>query len=308
MYSKVLITLFVLSSLAFSSVVFAQTRLNSGQSTFIVQPILLEDVPDFTGLNKLGLTGDLTFLNIRWKAKDPGGIERDIGVECYLNCQNPGKDIDTNCRGIQKCSYLGPTGDHSCSILNPQYSFKNNNNVTCKFYDPRLPAIGFLPYPNRTFKPIDFQISSGKPTVTVGKSFPFPVNVLTKGMIRDKFNVNISALQNEFFVDIKNPQTSTEELKYDDIGRVFPTITYFISTKIPLMILARSSKDPVVCSNDNDCNYLNIGGFQSKCVSNQCWKRLDVEIDAGKASLPEYDLLGLVLILIFSAAVAFKKF
>lgn len=311
MYLKIVLA-FAVSFFLLSPLALGQTVLNSGQKTFTVQPILLEQVPDFTGLNKLGLTGDITFLNIRWKAKDPGGIEREIGADCYLNCPNSGKDIDKNCKVVNdvlhKCSYLGPTGDHSCSILNPAFDFRNTNNVTCKFYDTKLPGVGFLPYPNRTFKPIDFEISSGKPTVTVGKSFPLPINIQTKGLLRDRFEVNISALQNEIFVDIENPLTKTEELKYGDIGRVFPTITYLVSVKTPLTILGRASTDPLSCTIDDDCRHLDNGGFKSRCVNKQCWKRADVEIDAGKANLPEYEMFGLFAILILATLIAYKKF
>jgi hypothetical protein len=308
----------LLFSIFLIPVASAQTVLRPGETNFTVDAIILDPVTDYAGVNEIGLAGDVNYLNIKWNATYDSGEERDIGVKCYLNCPDPLPDIDVKCAPYQACSYLGPTGVRICTIPTPNYLFKNINNITCKFYDPLNPSIDYIPreclpfkcYINRTFWPINFSLSAApaKIEITVGKSFILPIDVKNFGLLKSNFTVNTTALKPEI-ASIDNSVTATETLGYGQIGRVYPRITLLYSDALTLKILAKSGIEPVPnfdtsCSVNSDCSHYG----SAECMNNRCWKRLDVQISAGNASLPEFDITGVIQILLLAAlALVFIK-
>ncbi len=303
------ILVFILIVLLFLKGVSAQ-ELQPGETTFEIIPLGLEPLPpgeDFTNTTQtLGLYGDLSYLNIKWSARYVDGKERVIGVECYLNCPNPGTNITTNCASYKistnYCSYKALTGYGFCTIVKPGYLFKGQiNNVTCSFYDPSKPDIKFLPYPSRTFKPVDFYVfSTSTGSITVGESFVLPVNIRNLGLIIGNFTSNVSALIKPQLVFIENQIGQTETLKYNQIGRLYPKITFLSAEKINFKVLTKSNIDPTTCSISADCSYL---GTDAECIDGKCWKRITVEIDASMSSLPEFNWTGLLQIIALSTAV-----
>jgi len=288
-----------------------------GRTPFYVEPIVLLNTQD---VHPIGLKGDQSFLNVRWNAKYVSGLDRNIGVRCYLNCPESGSDIDANCNGYQNCNYLGPTGQHSCVILYPNYQFIPTNNITCKFYDPGDPALEYIPYPTRAFKPIDFYVSTPSVSITIGQAYDLLTIIKSTGVISTNFTVNITALNNEQLIILSNPLIQTETIDYIGIVSISPRLNVLSVNPINLKILTKSNLESapnfnIICNaNNNDLNnpsldcpqFGNLGtGY---CFKNRCWGRLDVTITAGRASLPEFDLFGFIQIFIISAIIFFLKF
>jgi hypothetical protein len=295
----------------------AQTELGSGNTSFTVKPIILEEIPFDVNQNQycgnpnrpqtqnfnLALVGDPDFLNVRWIARDPGGIERQIGVDCWLDCPANPDQLLTNislCNGYQKCSYVGPTGDHSCSIQKPVYNFRSGNNVTCRFYDTILPSQGLV-VENRTFFTVDYEIYTPTVTLTVGEDAILPIDVKSFGILPNYYTNNLTALQSGQLVLIKNSFSNTDTVKCGESGRTFPTLKFLSAGSVPFGIFSRSSIDTTTCLSDADCVYLSGSGTIGQCVSNVCWKRYDLNVLAGVASLPEYGFIGFLAILILSS-------
>jgi hypothetical protein len=309
---RVLILLLI--SLLIASIAFSQITLLPGETTFRVGSIFLKQLPpeeDYTGTAQfLGLTGDLNYLNIRWDAYYYTGEEKDVGVWCYLNCPNPLSPIDSNCVGYQNCTYFGPTGKHSCSISLPRYNFTNINNVACRFYDPSNPSIEYLPYPNRTFYSIKFEVSSPAVTISVGEPFTLVINVKNVAFLKSSFTTNISFNPSAFSppVLIENPFSSTEEVSYSQIASSFPRITFLATGNANFEIYSKSNIEPVqnfntACNSDTDCP-----AFAPHCINNRCWAKQMVTISAGKKSLPEFDFLGIIFILLIATVLLALNF
>jgi hypothetical protein len=318
---------FIFTAIAFLlliSLAFAQILLPPAETEFNIIPIILTpvtpgqpgspdplgDLPgDFTGTSQtIALRGDFNYLSVRWNANFVDKSERNIGVRCYLNCPNPGDDIDENCKNFQKCEYLGLVGPRSCAIPNPDYIVdlppQETNAVACKFYDPAAPSVEFLPYPTRTFRPIDFSLSLSEVTATVGQAFSFPISVIPRGLIAGAYTFKVTELLQPNALFIERNTGFTEELGYGQPGRFSPRITYLISKPTNIEVLANANSDPIKCNDDTECSYIG----DSKCVDNKCWKKVDVRLNAGKASLPEFDAFGFFQIMMLSSVVLLITF
>lgn len=291
------------------------TQLGSGSTNFTVNPIVLSDIPliagDYCGNPKypqtqnfkLGLSTSPGFLNVRWNAQDPGGIEREIGVNCWMNC-NATSNFAQACAGFQTCSYRGPTGQHACSINGPRYNYNSDNNVTCRFFDPILPSLD-LDIENRTFKTVDYEISTPPLSLTVGSPITVPIDVKSFGILNNTFTNNITALQNQQLVFVQNGYAITDSASCGATVRTFPSVNFLSAVKITFELLSHTSVDGTSCSADSQCGYLDNGAFKSQCVAGTCWKRLDVSMDAGLASLSEYNIYGFIALILGSAALFF---
>lgn len=298
--------------------------LEGGETDFEILGIVINPYPpgpdsnpnDYTGSSQtLALYGDLSYMNIKWIAKYSDELDRKIGVSCYLNCLNPGQDIDNNCprTPINYCNYTDFTGYGFCTIINPSYLFENQlNNVTCKFYDPSRPDIKYLPYPNRTFYPTGFQVFTTQPgSITVGQQFILGLNIKSAGMIITNYTANVSVLPNlqgRISALVENSVSNTTELKYNEIGKLTPKITFLSAEKVNIKVLTRSNVDPFTCIEDTDCTSYGSG---AECIDNNCWKMNIVEMTAGTASLPDFNWTGLLQIMILSAGtiliIGFKR-
>lgn len=301
----------------------ADTVLGSGNASFTVKPIILSEIPFDIDQNQycgnpdrpqtqnfnLALVGDPGFLNVRWDAKDPGGIERQIGVNCWLNCVADPDQLLSNvnlCAGYQNCSYVGPTGDHSCSIQTPSYNFNSGNNVTCRFYDTLLPSQGLV-VENRSFYTVDYEVFTPSVSLTVGTDAILPIDVKSFGILPNYYTNNLTALQNSQLVSVSGQFANTANVRCGENGRTFPNIKLLSSGEIPFLILSRSSVDTTVCTVDAECGYLSDGPAPGRCVSNVCWKSYDLSIQAGVASLPEYGIVGFAIIILISTFLFARK-
>ena len=296
-----------------------ETVLQPGIATFTLESISLQPVdaegnpqPVDANDNLLGLTGNLNYLNIFWNARYFSGTQMDMGVKCYLNCENPGEDIETNCAGKQSCSYVGPPGERTCTISNPTYEFKTINKVTCKFYNPAVPAIEYKPYINRTFKPINFEISpSTILTVNLGKPFNLPINLKNTGLFTNNYRVNITAFYPNI-VSIDRGLILTDTITTKKITTVYPTITILSTTspaRIGIWTYSTNVMNPA-CIVKEDCNYMG-GSYDCEIASGKCAQYYLVDIKTGVVALPEFDWFGVVQIMLLAtivfAAINFKK-
>lgn len=295
----------------------AQILVDSGETPFFVQPIILSTptslpgdycgiASDGTTLNsRLPMRGDSSYLNIRWRANDPGGIEREIRANCYLNCPAPGLDPDVGCAALpenQKCTYNGPTGEHSCSITGPNYNQNSKNTVVCKFFDPRNPSIN-IATESRSFYVVDYGISINSLDVSVGSKFGLPIDTTSYSMFRTNFTVRVDPKRSNVIVDQGTSGTSI--VNCGETARALPGFNILTTGTVPVDIYVKSSVDNFACTSDLDCqNYMKSSGGTAFCNSlgkttfpdNRCWKKLLVNINADYASLPEFNLVGFLIL------------
>ena len=287
----------------------AQIVLPPKDVTFFIEPVVLSLCPDYTNTKQfLCLQGDLSSLTAQWNANYFDNSERRIGVKCYLNCPNAGNDIENQCAIAQQCSYLGLVGSHSCSITSPTYQFNLlpgvYNNVTCKFYDPdnvddKGKPLQFVPYPSRIFRPIDYSISASPVSVNLGETFNFPLSVIPLGLIPSQYNFILTELTLPNALSIDRITSTTGTLSYGQVGRFSPQVTYLVSKPSTVRVQVSASNDPIICTIDSDCSYLG----DAVCITNKCWEKVDLQLNTGKASLSEYDILGFLQIMLLSAFV-----
>lgn len=323
MSGKFFIYVLVLSAVSFSFLLMpsseAQTQLGPGMAGFQVTPVILEDVPfdegqycgnpkDTATVNKkLALVGDADFLNVRWKVRDPQGAERQIGTQCWLNCPANSTGIITTpslCNGYQVCNFTGPTGDHACSIQQPQYRYNDNNTVICRFYDVVDYGQG-LESPNRTFRLVDMEVSVPPLTITVGSETTLPVSVKSFGILENSYLTNTSALNDAYLVSVKNAVGTTSPAKCGEVVQSYPSILFLAASRLPFSILTHNQLDNTVCSADDECNYLDSQGVDGACVNSMCWEDTQVNLEAGLASLPDFPFHLVFVIFGLAAAVVF---
>lgn len=312
---------FALVVLISSSVAFAETVLNSGSGDFEVRPIILQDTiyqeGDYCGnpnnqstMNfKLGLKSSPGFLNIRWVAEDPAGIERNLGVDCWMNCPASVDAIEGNpsiCNGYQSCTFNGPTGEHACSIIDPQYLFDADNRVACRFYDLLDPSLS-LEVPERVFRTVDFDIQTSPVTITVGSETNLPVTVKSFSALQTHFTNNMTVLNNEDgLVLTENAVADTEQVTCGQTTQTIPSLNFLVAKSTTLSILVHESADGKACTFNLECSYLDNGPYTGVCQSNVCWKRLDVNVNAGALSLSEYNIVGIIAVVLASFFLFFR--
>lgn len=318
---------FILFSFLFIHFAFAQSScdppfcidLNPGDADFEVRPIALIDTPfdegDYCGnpsepgtLNrKLGLRATPGFLNIRWIAEDPAGIERNLGVDCWLvgsSCTVPAAvfvETPSVCSN-EMCSFRGPTGEHACSIVDPDYEFNGENRVICRFFDLG-DTTKTLESPDRKFKTADYVITVPPIAVTVGDDVRFPINVKSFGILPSFFTNNLTVLGNDGSVIVENGYKDTNKVTCGGITETIPLLKFLIAKNVVISILVHSSADEFSCSTSSQCAYLDNSPFTGVCQQNKCWSRSDIPINAAVTSLSEYNILGFVAIIVAAFAI-----
>jgi hypothetical protein len=323
-----LAAIFTITLIGLAGLAQAQTTLNPGERDFSIKTILLFDVPvqkgDYCGnparpetlQTKLNFNGDKDFLNILWQAQDPNGLQRDIRATCYLNCPNPTVPLSASCAGYQTCGFDNiPTGQHSCSILSPAYNYKGENTVACEFNDVEERGDPVM-YQAR-FWAIDYSTSAASKTITLGSDTTVPVDVRYFGLLQSNFTINMTQLQQTGII-IERNLTNTNNMICGDVTRVFPRVHFTLASESPygIKVLTKSNSDITTCSTNLDCSYLDQSLFPAECLKPEgapsdqgiCWMRTDVEIRVGKASLPEYGLVGFLILIFGAAAVAWRRF
>jgi hypothetical protein len=267
----------------------AQTVLEPGEKVFTVKSMII---------SALQLQGNYSttgsyYLNIYWNSYYIVGTG-DIGAICYLNC-NP-KTAD--CSSAKNCSYLGPTGNAVCTIINPSYNFYGDNIVICKFYDPATPDIPYEPYPNKPFRPVAFSVWLFGVTSTIGKEFSLQTNVKNTGLFDDRYNVTVSTPTPNILA-IQNPEAFVGPLKGDSYLNVPETGASY--TRLTVL-----TDEPCVCITVNSTVKADIPGSYNMdstgCPAN-C-----VKIKSKLASLPDFGFLGILQIILLAGILAYLNF
>ncbi len=296
--------------LLFPNQVIGEIVLTPGSASIIITSIVLEPSTQEAAIidpdNFLGLYGDPWYLNIIWNARYIDNIERPIGIRCYLNCPYISGDLDTVCNGYQNCSYEGVVGEHFCTIIDPNYIYdrSSNNRVYCKFYYPPDPLIEFLPYPNTTFKPINFEIATETQIgVTVGDSFILPITIINKGLFQDLYYVNVTPDSNSLsFLFVENGYSQTKKIYFNQSSTVYPRITVlatppqnlYLSIKVNSNI-SRYVNELLFCS--NDCAWLDSN---SLCIDNYCWLEKFLALKGNYKIMSEYSTVFLLEMFVIS--------
>jgi hypothetical protein len=289
MKAKMLIVFLALISLF--PLVEAQTTLKPGQTTFSVQSILVSAIQ---------LQGNPSYLNIYWNATYIGGAG-NIKTICYLNCNPKAAD----CSSAQNCSYTGPTGSAVCTIINPLYKYYEDNLAVCKFFNPAFPTTPYEPYPNKTFRPVAFNVWLSSATVVIGTPLDLQANVKNIGLFDDSYNVTVSTpTPNILWIDPQTAQTFVGPLKGDSYLSI--PETGFSSAGLTVL-----TDDPCVCVTANSTARADVLGNYNMNVdcSDPAKPYLKcIKIKSKLASLPDFGLLGIIQIILLAAAVALLKF
>lgn len=275
-HGTLIVFLMLLSILPTASV--GQISLNPANTVLIVQSIVLSNISN----SALGLSGNLNYLNTFWNATYfPTSPDR-IGAKCYLNCPYVSGDLEASCTSpsIQNCTYLGSQGTASCTMTNPHYFFNfQQNNITCKFYDPDNPSFNFTPYPTSVFQPLNFTPFVSGLTATVGSIVQWKISVLNLGLLNDSYNITIVNPSN--ILQITPLTMNTSSVSYTESASMYPQVI-FLSSAIPNAQIQVST-----ASNTNPLTNIT----------------LTIQLKSGFNSLPDFDTKGLALIVIVSSII-----
>jgi hypothetical protein len=284
MKTKTLIVFLALISLF--PLVEAQTTLKPGQTTFTIKSILISAIQ---------LQGNPSYLNVYWNASYINGTGT-IGANCTLNCNPKAAD----CSSAQYCSYLGETGVGVCTIVNPTYKYHEDNSIVCKFLDPAFPNATYEPYPNKTFRPMSFNVWLSPATATIGAEFSLQINVKNTGLFDDSYNVTASTpTLNILSINPQTAQTSVGPLKGDsylnspETGFSYVKLTVLTDEPCVCIAVNSTTKADVIGSYAMDST-----GCQTNCV----------QIKSKLASLPDFGLMGIMQIILLAGIVALAKF
>jgi len=300
-----LVVILLLTVLLISSCSLAQTT-----TTTILGVPLLPGTANFSisaiyvpsgGVN---VTGNATYLNSYWEAYYSDGSEKNIGVVCFLNCD---ESFGPCSPPVQNCTVFVPPGKGVCSITTPKYNTPYNtvDFVSCRIYDPANPDL-VKGYFNSTFTPIDFSVSFSKFSSVVGEEFSFPIDVKNSGLFSDRYTVNISPTQgDEAIVNIR-PDTKyfiTDEIHGDSFDphiwrQLGPELKSF---NIKITILDASA-NAGICVNVTSERMREYGYTMSKPLpSDAC-----IEMTTQFKVMPELSLSSLLFLLLIASAFIFK--
>ncbi len=250
---------------------------------------------------EIRLIGNRKYLNIFWKSGYFEGERKEIAIKCFLNCFNPGDDIESNCAGYQNCTSIALAFTQAaCTIQDPQYNFENLNLIMCKLFDPSFPDVEFKPYPNTTFWTLNFSLLPIKNiTSTVGSSIVLPLTIKNLGLLDDTYEINITPLTNPNFISIKDRLTNLS-LKSNELGSQSIKITPLFSTSVDLGIWVYSTSPEWF--NCNNCP----SGFVCEASSGKCSKYISLKIESGNSSLSEISSLEIIFLILIALFLIYK--
>ena len=296
---KITLLLFITLVLVFTPAGYAQFQLLPANFTFTILSIWVFPVryspyggnflyPEtlMTGEHPLGLEGHVRdYLNVRWNASYSDGSRRDIKVECYLNTPD------------QKCTKTSVAGEEDgCTIMFPAYDYTTLNVVICNFSDPINPSL-YNGTVNRSIQPIAFEVTAPLSSATVGQQFVWEVGVINRGALATNFSVNISSSFPEA-VWVSPSSGNTSSVYWGEIAKFYPRMNFLLATDLTLYLFVRpTADDQISCP----CPLIPYG-TNSACIDNKCWYKLEIPIKVGIASLPEFDLFGLLQIVLLALA------
>ncbi len=236
--------------------------------------------PQSPHIGFFGFSGDTSAFTTDWEAFYPDdNPAREMKVKCGLNCDPEIQDC-SQVQGKACLPYDAPqTGDvkkGSCSVLSPAYDFSTTNRIICLFYDPANSALKTRT--SNDFTPADFDArTSNKITTTVGKAVELKIDISNKGLIPDSYTITLTPPN---AVDA-TPSTITT-------GLIGPGKTVSATTSVTPLVDTNGKLDITITS-----------GASPKSQT------LKVQLEPGFFALPEFELPGLIQIMILAGAVYF---
>jgi len=165
------------------------------------------------------------------------------------------------------------------------------------------------------FYPVKYKFWTTGISTTVGKSIDLPIYVQNLGLLPDTYNVTVAYPGedvNPNIIKIENAKSQTEQLSTYEIGKTSARLTLLSATagSITLRVYVMSSSDATynpssTCISSSECSYL---GENYYCLSGKCARYTEVIVRTGMASLPEFNWLGLLQIILLASILAFVKF
>ncbi|MEM5831177.1 MAG: hypothetical protein QXO40_03165 [Candidatus Aenigmatarchaeota archaeon] len=317
---KSFIFLAIFLFLTFLKIGEAQIILRPGSGEFVLVSIRLNLVEqDYTGSKQyIGILGDKSRLDIFWDAEYQPAVQdptlSNISVTCWLNCNATNSSDISICSSYKNCSYLGPTGFSSCSISNPNYNYSSQNIVLCKFSNPNYPNLEFVlsdgSYPRRVFYPIRYSVSSVGGIYPVGSLVTFPISFLSYSFLKSNYTAFIYIKpenQNDIYVD--NSYNTTRILKYGELDTVYPKLSFLIKRDNTVFYINTTSNELPTFSSLNLCPSPRVIVGRDALLSlinGKCIYSFEVTSGSTYYSMPEYDFLFSIIILIFSALIFYS--
>jgi hypothetical protein len=238
----------------------------------------------------LGLEGSTPdYLNIRWNATYSDFVSHPIDVFCYLNTKNQ------NCT---KSYVQNPGEETGCTIFLPNYDYKELNTVICNFSKPDYPTLfGAV---NRSLQPVAFRVSAPPEGKPVGQMFTWKVDVLNLGILESNFTVNITS-HPEGTIWINPSASTSSSIEYGKVTSFYTQVSFLVAGDVQLWVYTRPGADVTACSIDGECS-TTVYSTQH-CFDSKCWSKQELLIKVGLASLPEFDLSGLIQIMLLASVV-----
>jgi hypothetical protein len=243
------------------------------------------DYPEtlLTQEHPLGLEGHTKdYLNIRWNASYSDWSTGYIRVECRLNTG-------------QTCAKTSVSGEEDgCTIMFPSYNYDSLNTVVCNFTDPLHPNL-FNDTVNRSIQPIAFSVGASLGSVTVGQELAWEIDVLNKGALATNFSVNISS-SSPTAIWINPSVANTSSVYWGEVAKFHPQLSFLLATDLTLKVLVRPTVDDRISCPCPQIPYT----ANSECIDNKCWYKLEIPIKVKIASLPEFDVFGILQIILLA--------
>ncbi len=249
------------------------------------------------------VVGNRKYLNIFWTTKYFSDWKKEIAAKCYLNCLNPGDDIESNCVGYQSCNSTTIAGSQGvCTITDPNYDYTTANLIVCKIYDPSQPEIEYKPYVNLTFWPLNFtSLPLKNISATVGDSISLPIRIKNLGLLEDNYTINITPLSNPNFISIKNNLISVRNVKSGEMSIGYAEIIPLSSSETELGIWVYSDSPEWF-----DCSAC-PPNFVCEQASQKCSKYFVIRIESDYSSLGEISLAEIILLIFVALLLIYRK-
>lgn len=245
----------------------------------------------------LRLTGSKKYLNIIWRVEYKSTWKEEIKIKCFLNCFAT-EDIEEKCINLQNCTSIAISSSPSiCTILEPEYNFSDVNRIVCKLYS----KTNIFSHYVIDFWPLNFSIDQIKNlSTTVGSSLIIPITIRNLGLLDDNYTINITPLNNQNFVSIKNNLINVS-VKSNDISLGYLNLIPLYSTPIDFGIWVYSNSPEWF-----DCNNC-PSNFICEVKSNKCAKYLELRIENGNSSLGEINLREVIFLILIVLVLIYRK-
>jgi hypothetical protein len=247
-------------------------------------PACVEPVMEVINYDIIQISEIESSFTVDWNVTYTPPAQRDVAVECVLNCDQEAED----CSAAEKClaypTVLASGDIGGCAVANPtllpKKIYGEDEFFSCKMYDPSYPEHPY--YRKVIYGSLDFTLSTAAVSVTVGESFRLPVNIRNNGLISDSYHVVVEPLEaSAQYVTVENGDVYTETSTTNETVTVYPRVTILVARPVTLGVTITSEANPLV----NEYR--------------------EIQLDGGAVSMPGIGLFGLLQIIVLAAALLF---